>query len=188
MRDCENCTHRESGGCTKWECEFEPVNMTLEFALQIVSDFETFETKHDRLDEALEKVREAAEVLQRLGGFDYQNHVKAMVQNEFIRGFSDGQVNVERLMFKSYYLKLIDKGIDPENCPEITFEGYGKEPITFEPVRKGYWMPCEPDYDREGNQILKRGANCSECERFESHPERYKFCGHCGAWMVKGDE
>ena len=186
MRDCENCYHRESGGCTKWECEFEPRDMTLELAVKIVSDYETFETKGERFDEALEKVRESAEVLQRLGGFDYESHVKVMMQNEFIKGFSEGQVNTERLMFKGEYLKLIDKDIDPEKCSEITFEGYGKEPITFEPIRKAYWMPCEPDYDREGTKILRRGANCSECEAFALYPGRY--CGHCGAWMVKGDD
>lgn len=186
MRDCENCTHRESGGCTKWECEFEPKDMTLEFALQIVSDFETFETKHNRLDEALEKVREAAEVLQRLGGFSYENHTKAMMQNEFIKGFGEGQLNMERVMFKDWYCQLKDKDIDPSKCSEITFEGHG-EVITFEPVRKGYWMPCEPDYDREGNRIPSRVTLCSECGKPSKLP-RTKFCCNCGAWMVKGDD
>lgn len=185
MRDCDKCIHKTSGGCESWECEFEPRDMTLEFAISIVSTFETFGEKHERFDEALEKVREAAEVLQRLGGFDYQNQVKKMTQNEFIKGFGEGQLNVERLMFKDEYLELKDKDIDPESCHEITFEGYGKDPVTFEPVRHGYWQPCEPDYDREGNKILRRGANCSECEAFALYPGRY--CGHCGCYMVRED-
>ena len=50
---------------------------------------------------------------------------------------------------------------------------------------EGYWEACEPDYDREGNRILKRGAHCSECQTYNPYADRY--CTHCGSYNKRDD-
>ena len=49
----------------------------------------------------------------------------------------------------------------------------------------GYWEAVEPDYDREGNTILKRGKICSECQRYS--PFAVKYCTYCGSDNKRDD-
>lgn len=138
--------------------------MDLKKASSIVSTFIVWGEKSEGFDEAIEKVNEVAD------------NYDAIIKD----AFKKGQMSVEYQLARGEYYELTDKALRLTDCHEITLKEYGGDEVTYEPVTKGYWIPCEPDYDREGNRILKRGANCSECEGFTPYPDR--FCPHCGSW------
>lgn len=99
------------------------------------------------------------------------------VSKDYQNGFEDGRRYAEINMFKANTYKLISKDINPEQCSEIEFEGYGTDPIIFEPVRKGYWEP--PDND--GSPIIV--AICSECQKPTKLPAP-RYCPNCGSWNI----
>ena len=143
--------------------------MNLKKASSIVSTFIVWGEKEEGFDEALEMVNEVAD------------NYDAIIKD----AFKKGQMSVEYQLVRGEYYELTDKVLRLTNCHEITLKEYGGDEVTYEPVTKGHWEPCEPDYDREGTKILRRGANCSECLGFTPYPDRY--CPHCGSWN-KGHE
>lgn len=143
------------------------------------------------LDDAIDEVTYAANCWERLTNgmkyVDYMTKLGVEKTTERIKGRVEKEDEIKKAIFEDNFLLLDDKTLNFDRLDELTIQGYTEcDMVTLSKVVKGYWMPCEPDYDREGNKILRRGANCSECEGFESHPDRY--CRHCGAWMVKGAE
>ena len=185
-RYTERCDGRPCcGDCDN--CDFDPTEPTLNEAVSIVQAFITWGEKREGFDEALEKVTEFADNMSTLTGDSSVSAFRAKIElwkkAEFAKGVEKGHIETEQAMFNDMTYKLHDKEINVSRCIEIDFDGYGQDTIRFVPETVGSWE-YEPDYDREGNRVLRRVWNCSECQK-PIFGKKTRFCPNCGSWNLR---
>lgn len=104
---------------------------------------------------------------------------------EYIKGYEDGQRDVEFQMFKDHYYELKTNDINVTNGGEIIFaRSGGVDETEYKALRKGCWELPDPEYNHEGVKLSLTGAICSSCGRYIRQPEQY--CPRCGSWNRHG--
>ena len=99
---------------------------------------------------------------------------------EYIKGYEEGQRDVESQMFKDRYYEVQTKELNIESGHEIIFTKHGGiDEVQYEVLSKGCWEVPEPEYDKEGIKLSVTGAICSHCRKYTRYPEKY--CPHCGS-------
>ena len=167
-----------------WDEDNEPEKMSLSDAISIVDDYLVFNQEHDNFKEALQIVSEAAEDYNYFANGESRQSYRAKLTGLQSRARQEGR-NENREYFEKAICQNNEISIygdyKPDDINELNITFKGGEELHLEPVTYGHWEPCEPEYTKDGETILKNIMFCSNCQKANKLPVG-KYCTECGSW------
>lgn len=168
-RDCKSCKHQKPEGCSRWNCEYEPVMSDL------ISRADAIEAiaSRDETDGTVKVFtgREVNEILSALPSADrpttdctkFMEWLKAEVLDE-----------------ENWELNAVANG-------EIICRKFRK--LGWLDVEDGYYVDARPTGKWIKSNILPSGWHCSHCDSpvMTDDIEEMLFCPNCGAKMIRED-
>lgn len=122
---CSNCKYRlgEDGCEYDFSCNYDPIKLSLNDAINIVDVFTVWGTNNERLPEALEKVRIAAEVAQKICGEDpsyieYKAQLEKKLTAEYQKGRDDALAEEDNKDIAKWEYVSEPLGAICSNCKE----------------------------------------------------------------------